>query len=108
MSRKLLQFLLQRRKKGSFRKGGLFRKVHSVEVLLDSFVRVAIAIALYRPQIGPPALGKKGGKMAEKWEKLAEKWVKNGHFPISWPVFPPFSQWGQNPFFGHFFPGPEA
>ena len=41
--------------------------------------------------------------MAEKWEN----WPKNGSrmaiFPWFRPFFP-FSRWGQNPFFGHFFP----
>ena len=61
-----------------------------------------------------------------KWEKMAEKWIlalpgkrgkiwpKNGKMAIFDPllgqfsdfsaIFPPFSRWGQNPFFGHFLP----
>ena len=87
---------------------------------------LAIPIALYRPQIGPPA--RNGKKMAEKWilappgkrekngrkmGKLAQKWTKNGsdmaifpffgHFFPFCPVGPKSIFW---PFFSHF--GPEA
>ena len=79
--------------------------------------KFAIPIALYRPQIGPPA--RNGKKMAKKWiwappKKKGKKWPKNGKigpkiaqkWPFShfWAIFSPFSRWGQNPFFGHFFP----
>ena len=68
---------------------------------LEGQGKVAIPIALYRPQTGPPP--RNGEKMGEKWilaplrngGKMAEKW-ENGHFrPIFWPIFP---------FFGHFSP----
>ena len=71
---------------------------------------IAIPIALYRPEIGPPArngekMAKKWilappgkrGKMAQKVGKLAQKWAKNGHFPIFRPVFTLL-----NPFFAIF------
>ena len=67
--------------------------------------------------MGPPA--RNGKKMAKKWilappgkrGKMAQKmgnlpflahsWA---NFPTFRPFFPLFFRWGQNPFFGHFFP----
>ena len=97
--------------------------------LTHSASSIAIPIALYRPQIGPPT--RNGKKTAEKWilappekrGKMAEKWEHRpfltlvwANFPIFRPFFPqvgspifPFfghfsPRWGQNPFFGRFFP----
>ena len=83
--------------------------------------RIAIPIALHRPQIGPPA--RNGKKMAENWilaplkkrgkngRKIGKLVQKSIFKPIFGPFFcpffghfSPFSRWGQNPFFGHFFP----
>ena len=86
---------------------------------------VAIPIALYRPQIGPPGATQNGKKMAEKWilappgrrgkkgQKMG-KWQFFYPFFFFWSIFGPISQffghffpfcrWGRNPSFGHFFP----
>ena len=66
--------------------------------------RVAIAIALYRPQIGP--LARNGEKMAKKWilaplGKKWGKWPKNGNLAIFDPFFGQFFPIFR-PFFGHF------
>ena len=77
----------------------------------NSQARIAIPIALYGSQIGPPARnGKKmakppgKGEKGRKMGKLAQKWVKNGNFPIFSAIFSLFFRWGENPFFAHFFP----
>ena len=90
------------------------------------WTKFAIPIALYRPQIGPPARnGKKNGRKMDfgptgkgggEWHKW-ENWPKNGskmgqkcHFPIFDPFLPFFFPVGPNsifrPFCSHF--GPEA
>ena len=78
---------------------------------------VATPIALYRPQIGPPARdgkkmaekwilaprGRRGENMAEKWEnwpKLGQKWP----FSIFWAIFFPFSGGAKLHFSATFFP----
>ena len=40
--------------------------------------------------------------MAEKWENRPKNESKMAIFHFS-AIFPPFSRWGQNPFFAHFF-----
>ena len=62
---------------------------------------VAIPIALYRPQIGPPA--RNGKKMAEKWILAPPgKKGKNGRKMGKWPFFDPFL--ANFPIFRPFFP----
>ena len=58
--------------------------------------RVAIPIALFRPEIGNPA---RNGPTKQK----EEKWPFFAHFPIFRPFFSLFSRYGQNPYFSAIF-----
>ena len=78
----------------------LFRSTPIPTAPSEALSKVAIPIALYRPQIGPPA--RNGRKMAEKWilAPLQKKGGKNGrkmgklpfltHFWANFPIFRPF------------------